>query len=435
MVSCVLAGQFTLEWSEVSGCFPAGRSNLYTLSDAHGKPEVEPIIRGLAAQHPEVVAMAEDAVGAKLVHGLLVANSERSIKLALELFEIHPPLLLGTHGQNSADKPVIKGEGSMHIVAVNQRRYAVEFMVRTAVRRMSPAQVQELLSQTCTGLFFKGAPMRYFGGSVMAYLSVVGLLIPVLPLLESLPEERMAALHCRGKRHAYTALHATVLAGRVPEFNALVKYGSDEFAEDRDGFNPMQLAVQMGMQDIFIHSLRHRVKTEWVWGPIAAYKLPLIGLDTEGTAGEQTVMDLTADAMALDKTKTMLLDSFMNGACLTSNTPGRYSGPPFHAPYVGAGFIFNLFVEKWHRYASESSSNPPPPHHPPTLLHSCRPFARLPSIFIATQVGPLPLGFPARRRFAAGLQHLPASVAIVVRSKLAVPKHYHGQRQKLRGRN
>ena len=319
MVSCKLEGQFSIEWSEVKDHFPAGQCNVYTLSDNHGMPEIEWIIRGLAEQHPQVVEVAEDAVGAKLVHSLLVANNDRSVSLAVKLFKMNPRLLLGTHGQHSTNKPVFSGEGSLHIVAVNKRLAAAKAMVRTAVKHLTPAEVQEVLSQSCTGLFFAGAPMKYFGGSVMAYLSVFGLLIPVLPLLESLPDERKAALACRGKRyHKHTVLHACVMAGRVPEFDALIKYGCDEFAEDADGYSPMRLAVRMGMRDIFIHSLRHRVKTEWVWGPIAAYKLPLAGLDTEGRAGELSVMELTADSMALDNTKAMLLDSFMNGEGLAS---------------------------------------------------------------------------------------------------------------------
>jgi hypothetical protein len=249
MVSCKLAGQFSVQWSEAEGHFPAGQSNLYTLCDEQGKPEIDWIIRGLAKQHPHVVEKAEDAVGAKLVHGLLLANSERSVNLAVKLFKINPQLLLGTHGQHSRDKPVFSGEGSMHIVAVNKRLTAAKAMVRMAVRHLTPAQVLEMLSQSCAGQFFVGAPMCYFGGSVMSYLAVFGLLIPVLPLLESLPDERKAALACRGKLyHKYTAMHATVMAGRVPEFNALIKYGADEFALDADGYSPMRLAVKMGMR-------------------------------------------------------------------------------------------------------------------------------------------------------------------------------------------
>ena len=73
--------------------------------------------------------------------------------------------------------------------------------------------------------------------------------------------------------------------------------------------------------------MRNRCKTEWVWGPIAAYKLPLAGLDTEGRAGELSVMELTTESLALENTKEMLLDSFMNG------------------------FIFHLFIDKWYRWA------------------------------------------------------------------------------------
>ena len=343
MVSCNLERQFSIEWSEVKDHFPQGQSNVYTLSDDQGKPEIEWIIRGLAEQHPQVVEKAEDAVGAKLVHGLLVANSERSVNLAVKLFKINPRLLLGTHGQHSAiKKPVFTGEGSMHIVAVNQRLDAAMAMVRTAVRHLTPAQVLEMLSQSCTGQFFWNPPMRYFGGSVMSYLAVFGLLVPVLPLLESLPDERKAALACRGKKyHKYTALHAVVMAGRVPEFDALIKCGIDEFAEDADGYTPMQLSVKMGMRDIFLHSLRHHVKTDWVWGPIAAYKLPLAGLDTEGRAGDLSAMELTAETFALDNTKEMLLDTFMNGAGLASQTQcadvrlirTRLSSTPFVARF------------------------------------------------------------------------------------------------------
>ena len=402
MVSCKLEGQFSLQWDKVEGHFPAGQSNVYTISDAHGKPELEWIIRGLTAQHPQVVAKAEDGVGAKLVHSLLVANNERSVNLAIELFKITPRLLLGTHGQHSPNKPLFKGEGSMHIVAVNKRLAAAETMVRTAVRHLTPAQVLEMLSQSCTGQFFGSAPMRFFGGSVMSYLAVFGLLIPVLPLLESLPDERTAALACRGKKyHKYTALHAVVMAGRVPEFDALIKYGCDEFAEDADGYSPMRLSVKMGMRDIFLHSLRHRVKTEWVWGPIAAYKLPLEGLDTEGRAGELSVMELTAESWAADNTKGMLLDTFMNGVGLTSQTQSIRS---------------RLFTHTRRYQVSSSASSSKSGHGaparaaPPPLLHCRRPFA--PALHLPPQVGPLLLGPAARSRLVAGLYPHGAGVAI-----------------------
>ena len=412
MVSCKLERQFSIEWSEVKDHFPHGQSNLYTLSDDQGKPEIEWIIRGLAEQHPQVVEKAEDAVGAKLVHGLLVANSERSVNLAVKLFKINPRLLLGTHGQHSlwvgarCTKPVFVGEGSMHIVAVNQRLDAAMAMVRTAVRHLTPAQVLEMLSQSCTGDFFWDPPMRYFGGSVMSYLAVFGLLVPVLPLLESLPDERKEALACRGKKyHKYTVLHAVVMAGRVPEFDALIKLGTNEVTEDADGYTPMQLAVKMGMRDIFLHSLRHHVKTDWVWGPIAAYKLPLAGLDTEGRAGDLSAMELTAESFALDNTKEMLLDTFMNGAGLASQTQCAdvRLQPPFQHTLLLPGFIFHLFVEKWARCAS--ASFPPTASTPPPSIRTDPPSP-------SPQVGPLLLGHAALCRLVAGLHPHGNGVAI-----------------------
>ena len=406
MVSCKLEGQFSLQWEKVEGHFPAGQSNVYHISDAHGKPELEFIIRGLTRQHKQVVAKAEDSVGAKLVHSLLVANNERSVNLAIELFKITPRLLLGTHGQHSPNKLLFKGEGSMHIVAVNKRLAAAETMVRTAVRHLTPAQVLEMLSQSCTGLFFGSAPMRYFGGSVMSYLAVFGLLIPVLPLLESLPDERKTALACRGKKyHKYTALHAVVMAGRVPEFDALIKYGCDEFAMDADGYSPMRLSVKMGMRDIFLHSLRHRVKTEWVWGPIAAYKLPLEGLDTEGRAGELSVMELTAESHALENTKEMLLDTFMNGAGLASQT--QSAGVRFAPAFSRTPGVARFRLQPLPRKVDTVRQRELPP---PPLLHCCRPFA--PALHLPPQVGPLLLGPAARSRLVAGLYPHGAGVAI-----------------------
>ena len=345
-------------------------------------------------------------VGAKLIHSLLVANNERSINLALQLIEDHPPLLLGTHGQEAGEaKPVFSGEGAMHIVAVNKQRTAVEAMVRTAVKCLTPAQVEEVLTQTCTGVFFKGAPMRYFGGSVMAYLCVFGHLIPVLPLLQSLPDGLvLRTLECRGRRYfKYTPLHATVMAGRVPEFDVLIEYGCNEFAEDADGFTPMRLAVKMGMRDVFLHSLRHRIKTEWVWGPIAAYKLPLKGLDTEGIAGEQSVMDLVADDMAVASTKAMLLDSFMNGACLAPQTQcmGARIDPAFPRCQVSS----STFSSKSGIGAPAQAQLPPP------LLNRRRHlFALAPHL--PPQVGPLRLGLPVCNGLVAGLQRHIAGVAI-----------------------
>ena len=69
VVSLKLEGQFTLQWTESKGHFPAGEVCVYAIAADHSRPEIDHMVRALAMQHSSVIVKAEDVVGAKLVHG------------------------------------------------------------------------------------------------------------------------------------------------------------------------------------------------------------------------------------------------------------------------------------------------------------------------------------------------------------------------------
>ena len=155
-----------------------------------------------------------------------------------------------------------------------------------------------LLSQTCTGTFFKDAPICYFGGTPLSYLAVFGglhvlkvcmqplhskatahsepppfrpasyftrLLRPLRPCtrrpiytracrhptthrsgsnpsaqaLDSLPDERAAALRIGCCHYGFKPLHAAAAAGRTAEFDVLTReYGCNALDLDHEGLCP-----------------------------------------------------------------------------------------------------------------------------------------------------------------------------------------------------
>ena len=83
------------------------------------KAVLDLMIEQLVTQWPEVREL-RDISGAGLIHCLVLANNKDSLSLAMRLFHINPRLLLCVHeegGGETAGK--FKGEGSLHILAVN----------------------------------------------------------------------------------------------------------------------------------------------------------------------------------------------------------------------------------------------------------------------------------------------------------------------------
>jgi len=176
--------------------------------------------------------------------------------------------------------------------------------------------------------------MSHFGGTPAAYLAVFGML-DAIKLLDSDISIRNFALNVRCPVSGYMPVHAAVIASRKDIYDYLCDHcGCDEFAQvehsrvfDLEGLIPLQLACKFGIHTIFKHLLRRRAVKQWSWGPVTSYMLPMRGIDTEGIAGDQHVMELVAEITATHDAQMMLEYSFMNG------------------------FIYELFVMKWRRWA------------------------------------------------------------------------------------
>ena len=82
------------------------------------------MIVAMAKQEPESIENVEDALGAKLMHALLLANTTASCDLALELATARPKLLLGTTAEHS-EKTDYKGQGWAPSQELNPLRHAM----------------------------------------------------------------------------------------------------------------------------------------------------------------------------------------------------------------------------------------------------------------------------------------------------------------------
>ena len=116
------ATQHTLKWDGPLGRLPPGQINLldwpramlkYTPS---GEPTeqklegaaletLEHVVLGLCSDHPDEFAKQNDFLGACPLHVLLLANTDESIDLAMQLIVKHPTLLLERYDPTSKGVP------------------------------------------------------------------------------------------------------------------------------------------------------------------------------------------------------------------------------------------------------------------------------------------------------------------------------------------
>lgn len=116
------AGQHSLEWKNdlcADGVtIKAGTLNLYTYPGAFAGKQLA-LIRKVLLELVSILPRfydVPDAVGAYVIHALIVCNTEASLEVSFAILDLAPRLLLLTHyGQ-----PFL-GEGSLHIVCANRR--------------------------------------------------------------------------------------------------------------------------------------------------------------------------------------------------------------------------------------------------------------------------------------------------------------------------
>lgn len=232
---------------------------------------VEVIIYELASQHGSLMEGMRDQSGAGLVHNLLLANNEASLRLAMGLFDLRPSLLVGVHeGGRGPFKNLFDGEGSLHVLAVNQKGEEIGQLLEWAHDRCAdyagamailPVGVEEplvqptaqqvlrsLLLQKTTGNFFSDHPMNQFGSTPLAYAAFFGLSNVFEKLffqqlksgMKGLLTEESKHIVINGKPessksrselparspkecvHGYFPIHAAVASGRTEMYDLLV---------------------------------------------------------------------------------------------------------------------------------------------------------------------------------------------------------------------
>ena len=392
-----------LEWDTIPGVLEAGQCELLKYPqvqslDASGgemaaadQTGLEMMIEQLVAhpQHGQTVEELRDVSGAGVIHCLVLANSLDSLDLAMRLFHKRPTLLKCTHtGGRGELGGVFDGEGSLHILAVNKREEQFVELVKLARREFSDADFEELLLQRCTGSFFNtnvpelgATPLAYAAAYSLSgvfealFVTHDGMLTPTgceggmlspeqrnLLLNGEAPRQiagqddrpgRKPALDAshRGERHGYYPLHAAVACGTKAIYDMLVGK-CDALSLDRDNcpktavgqLTPLQLAAKLGRKQMFKHILRKRSEEVWIWGDEAEYRIPVDEIDSAGSRGQATVMELLVHPDSEKAAQEFLLDDFMNGmqypsssapACLLPRSPAHCARRPFYSHPAG----------------------------------------------------------------------------------------------------
>ena len=215
-----------------------------------------------------------------------------------------------------------------------------------AISLLEEDTLRKLFKAQATGTFFEALPMRYYGGTALAYACSLQLREAVVALLATGYvdlNDRADGCHLTGflPIHAVIANSANysacdmydfVTGDLKPEWRAdsrqLTKVGVLDLRDgilDTAALSPLQLAAQLGDHATVRHVLRKQCEIEWIWGPVTSFLLNLDGIDSSGQGGGD-IMELIVRNKAGRKTTEMLLSSFMNG------------------------FIWALYERKWKLY-------------------------------------------------------------------------------------
>ena len=178
------SGQHTVRWTHKLG-LPSGKStshvepgtcNLYhyptvTFADEGLEQELDGdclevlmhLILSLTALPPSSDATADsmrvpDESGAFLVHGLLIANTDASVGLALKILGQRPDFIPQAH----AEGPFF-GENVLHVLAVNQRESEAISLLDLAVSHLDEENITSLLLSfaTVTAAFPSGLRLSH----------------------------------------------------------------------------------------------------------------------------------------------------------------------------------------------------------------------------------------------------------------------------------
>lgn len=342
-------GQHTLSWdieltlkASPTVVLPPGACNLYLFPAVDGKPVSD---RPLAVLNQLLLAIVldkactffdrSDEVGAFPIHAITVANTDDAVALSGELVTARPSLLTQVHVNHRAGFPLFAGESCLHICAVNVREALFCKMIDLTVSQLPKEQAVALYESQAAGVFFDELPMRFYGGSPLAYACCFQLRRPVQKMLETgFIDINDRSQSC--KISGFLPIHAVVSNGLMDTYDWLTEKLPESIRVDATqrsavgrqvglnvhGLLPAQLASWLGDHASVKHILKKQVSILWIWGPVTQYSMNLRGIDSAGEGGGD-IMELVARQDASKRTRELLLDSFM------------------------LGFVHSLFVQKW----------------------------------------------------------------------------------------
>lgn len=317
------------------------------------------------------IAHRADGAGASPLHGLLVANTTASLHLVIDCYRAKPALIDQVHSGK-----IFGGENGMHILCVNSRESELCEVIEIAAESLKPEQLQRVFQSQATGIFFSAEPMSFYGSTPVSYAVAFSLQTALSTMLRVSKEH--AAM--KGIINLNDSRSACKLTGMLPlhvavanSLTGMVNFLLDlpgmpiEFDDMRarpDAYtgcgsraqyallNPLQVACKLGDKKLVQYILRTQAQQQWVWGPVAEYHLDLNGIDSIGDTGND-VMELVSRLDALDQTKEMLLDNFMEGLVHKLFMQKFYKARWFHyilrlidLLYVGSLYVVLLMMKE-----------------------------------------------------------------------------------------
>ena len=302
--------------------------------------------------------------------------------------DVKLPHTNGTNPRESAtpryDEAMKDGEVKTNYPCAMNSPYSMHDKARDQLMR-------PLLECDAIGPFFKDAPMKYFGGTPIAYFAVFGMkdllqelvgdpkkveearlkaefettLLPDaqrlrveqerektaiwmrntlggIPMPAKLPvplsaEERYYLVNeLRSKHLDYLPIHAVTASDNHVMYDFMVDICGANDRLEVEELSALKLAVVLGKQGMVKHILKRRLQIAWTWGPVTQYMIPLHEIDTAGARdgyskerclGNLQLLELVVAPNAKIITSQMMEDGFMSG------------------------FFFKLIQDKWNNNA------------------------------------------------------------------------------------
>lgn len=186
-------------------------------------------------------------------------------------------------------------------------------------------QATKLFKSQAAGVFFDEMPMRFYGGTPLAYACCFDLRDSVERMLRTgfvTFDDRSDACCITG----FLPVHAVCANGLMETYDWMTTQLPEELratVTERSsvgrqvslnvhGLWPVQLAAQLGDHASVKHILRKQCSILWIWGPVTQHSMNLLGIDSAGDGGGD-IMELVARNDAKRDTCALLLDSFMCG--------------------------------------------------------------------------------------------------------------------------